>query len=68
MAEKNKTEEFAARMMSGVQEGMLMAGVSLGARLGLFDVLSKLEQPATSQDIATKAGLRERSVRLLNSQ
>jgi 2-polyprenyl-3-methyl-5-hydroxy-6-metoxy-1,4-benzoquinol methylase len=57
-----KAEAFAARFLTALNHGALCLMVSVGHRTGLFDVLRALP-PATSQEIATQAGLHERYVR-----
>ncbi len=57
-----KAEAFAGTLLSALNHGALCLMVSLAHRTGLFDVLSKLP-PATSEEIATRAGLNERYVR-----
>lgn len=55
-------ETFSERLLTALNNGALCLMVSVGHRTGLFDVLSQLP-PATSAEIATKAGLNERYVR-----
>ena len=57
-----RAEEFGGRMMSTVGRAMLALSISLGHRTGLYDTLAELE-PATSAQIAGRAGLQERYVR-----
>src|SRR5262249_13452636 len=57
-----KTEAFAERFLMALNNGALCLMVSVGHRTGLFDVLRTLP-PATSHEIATRAGLHERYVR-----
>lgn len=57
-----KAEAFAERFLNTLNNGALSLMVSVGHRTGLFDVMSKLE-PATSEEIASHAGLNERYVR-----
>src|SRR5262249_60053032 len=57
-----KTEAFAERFLMALNNGALCLMVSVGHRTGLFDVLRTLP-PATSREIATRAGLHERYVR-----
>src|ERR1041385_3349717 len=55
-------EAFAERMLGVVNGAMLTLTISIGHRTGLYDTLAELE-PATSDEIAAAAGLRERYVR-----
>ena len=57
-----KAEAFAGRFLTALNNGALCLMVSVGHRTGLFDVMSKLP-PATSEEIAARAGLNERYVR-----
>ncbi|UXI03666.1 class I SAM-dependent methyltransferase [Photobacterium sp. TY1-4] len=59
----NKAEVFGDDFVRALNNGALCLMVSIGHRTGLFDVMSELSQPATSQEIATRAGLNERYVR-----
>jgi 2-polyprenyl-3-methyl-5-hydroxy-6-metoxy-1,4-benzoquinol methylase len=57
-----RAEEFAGTLLSALNHGALCLMVSVGHRTGLFDVMSELP-PATSEEIAARAGLSERYVR-----
>lgn len=57
-----KAEAFASRVLTILNDGALCLMISVGHRTGLFDVLRTLP-PATSEEIATQAGLNERYVR-----
>jgi len=57
-----KAEAFAGRFLTALNNGALCLMVSIGHRTGLFDVMSK-SPPATSGEIAARAGLNERYVR-----
>jgi ubiquinone/menaquinone biosynthesis C-methylase UbiE len=57
-----KAQAFAGRFLSALNNGALCLMVSVGHRTGLFDVMSK-SRPATSEEIAARAGLNERYVR-----
>jgi 2-polyprenyl-3-methyl-5-hydroxy-6-metoxy-1,4-benzoquinol methylase len=57
-----KAEAFAGRLLGAVNNGALCLMVSIGHRTGLFDIMST-SPPATSEEIATRAGLNERYVR-----
>jgi 2-polyprenyl-3-methyl-5-hydroxy-6-metoxy-1,4-benzoquinol methylase len=57
-----KAEAFAGRVVTALNHGALCLMLSVGHRTRLFDVLSTLP-PATSEEIATQAGLNERYVR-----
>ncbi|UTV30481.1 class I SAM-dependent methyltransferase [Photobacterium atrarenae] len=59
----NKAEVFGDDFVRALNNGALCLMVSIGHRTGLFDVMSELSQPATSLEIATRAGLNERYVR-----
>jgi 2-polyprenyl-3-methyl-5-hydroxy-6-metoxy-1,4-benzoquinol methylase len=54
-------EEFGGKLVV-LNGGMLSLMLSIGHRTGLLDTMSELE-PATSEEIADKAGLSERYVR-----
>jgi 2-polyprenyl-3-methyl-5-hydroxy-6-metoxy-1,4-benzoquinol methylase len=57
-----KAEAFASRFLTALNNGALCLMVSVGHRTGLFDVMSQ-SAPATSEEIAARAGLHERYVR-----
>jgi 2-polyprenyl-3-methyl-5-hydroxy-6-metoxy-1,4-benzoquinol methylase len=57
-----KAEAFAGQLLTALNNGALCLMTSIGHRTGLFDVMSELS-PATSAQIAHKAGLNERYVR-----
>jgi ubiquinone/menaquinone biosynthesis C-methylase UbiE len=57
-----KAEAFAGDFLTTLNHGALCLMTSIGHRTGLFDVLSRMP-PATSQEIAARAGLNERYVR-----
>ena len=57
-----KAEAFGDRFLTVLNNGALCLMVSVGHRTGLFDVMSKMP-PATSENIASQAGLNERYVR-----
>jgi ubiquinone/menaquinone biosynthesis C-methylase UbiE len=57
-----KAEAFAGRFLTALNNGALCLMVSVGHRTGLFDVMRK-SPPATSEEIAARAGLNERYVR-----
>ncbi len=57
-----KAEAFAGRLLDALNNGALCLMTSVGHRTGLFDVMSALP-PATSTEIAARAGLNERYVR-----
>lgn len=60
--DQTRAEAFGGQMLSTLNGAMLTLSVSIGHRTGLYDVLSELE-PATSDEIAERAGLQERYVR-----
>ncbi|HEX2228034.1 MAG TPA: class I SAM-dependent methyltransferase [Candidatus Binatia bacterium] len=57
-----RAERFAADLLATLNRGALSLMISIGHRTGLFDTMRGLA-PASSQEIATKAGLNERYVR-----
>jgi ubiquinone/menaquinone biosynthesis C-methylase UbiE len=57
-----KAEAFAGRLLSALNDGALCLMVAVGHRVGLFDAMRDLP-PATSDEIARRAGLNERYVR-----
>ncbi|MGV0785988.1 class I SAM-dependent methyltransferase [Mycolicibacterium sp. XJ2] len=56
------TEEFAARMMSAIDNASLALLSSIGHQTGLWDTMADAA-PATSAELAAAAGLNERYVR-----
>jgi len=60
--DEQRSDAFAERMLSMLNEATLSMMISIGHRTGLFDTMAKLP-PATSDAIADKAGLQERYVR-----
>jgi SAM-dependent methyltransferase len=61
IVDETRTEEFTAELLSHYTSGMLALMVDLGHRTGLFDAAA--EGPATSEELAARAGLHERYVR-----
>jgi 2-polyprenyl-3-methyl-5-hydroxy-6-metoxy-1,4-benzoquinol methylase len=57
-----KAQAFAGRLLGALNDGALCLMASIGHRTGLFDTMSKMPR-ATSDEIATRAGLNERYVR-----
>ncbi|MBS7698666.1 MULTISPECIES: methyltransferase domain-containing protein [unclassified Chelatococcus] len=57
-----RSEAFAERMMNTINEAAVTLMTSVGHRTGLFDVMASMK-PASSNAIATAAGLDERYVR-----
>jgi 2-polyprenyl-3-methyl-5-hydroxy-6-metoxy-1,4-benzoquinol methylase len=57
-----KAEAFSGRILNALNNGALCLMASIGHRTGLFDILRELP-PATSEEIASEAGLNERYVR-----
>ena len=57
-----KVEAFSGRVLTALNDGAVCLMLSVGHRSGLFDVMRTMP-PATSADIAGKAGLNERYVR-----
>jgi len=62
MLDSAKAEAFAGTLLDTLNHAALALMMSIGHRTGLFDAMSGLP-PATSAEIATKAGLNERYVR-----
>ena len=57
-----KAQAFAGRLLTALNDAALCLMVSVGHRTGLLDVMSQ-SPPATSRELASKAGLDERYVR-----
>jgi 2-polyprenyl-3-methyl-5-hydroxy-6-metoxy-1,4-benzoquinol methylase len=57
-----KAQAFAGRLLTALNDAALCLMVSVGHRTGLFDVMT-LSPPATSEELASRAGLNERYVR-----
>jgi ubiquinone/menaquinone biosynthesis C-methylase UbiE len=60
--DRAKAEAFAGRLLAALNDGALCLMMSVGHRTGLFDVMRE-SPPATSQELAARAGLNERYVR-----
>jgi 2-polyprenyl-3-methyl-5-hydroxy-6-metoxy-1,4-benzoquinol methylase len=60
--DKAKAEAFAGRVLTALNDGAVCLMLSVGHRSGLFDTMSA-RPPATSEEIAARAGLNERYVR-----
>jgi 2-polyprenyl-3-methyl-5-hydroxy-6-metoxy-1,4-benzoquinol methylase len=60
--DEKKSNEFSENLVDTLNRGALSLMLSLGHRAGLFDTMMEMD-PATSQEIANKAGLNERYVR-----
>jgi 2-polyprenyl-3-methyl-5-hydroxy-6-metoxy-1,4-benzoquinol methylase len=60
--DRGKADAFAGRLLGTLNSGALCLMLSVGHRTGLFDVMS-VSPPATSEEIASRAGLNERYVR-----
>jgi 2-polyprenyl-3-methyl-5-hydroxy-6-metoxy-1,4-benzoquinol methylase len=60
--DREKAEAFASRLLAALNDGALCLMVSVGHRTGLFDIMRE-SPPATSQELAARAGLNERYVR-----
>lgn len=58
-----KAEAFAGKLLEILNGGCLSLLISVGHKTGLFDTLSSLEKPSTSEEIAKRANLNERYVR-----
>jgi 2-polyprenyl-3-methyl-5-hydroxy-6-metoxy-1,4-benzoquinol methylase len=57
-----RAEAFAERLLEALNGGAIALMISIGHRIGLFDVMASLS-PSTSQQIAEAANLNERYVR-----
>ena len=57
-----KADAFAGTLLTALNHGALCLMLSVGHRTGLFDAMSA-SPPATSGEIAARAGLNERYVR-----
>jgi Methyltransferase domain len=57
-----KAQAFASRLLTALNDAALCLMVSVGHRTGLFDVMTQ-SPPATSEELASRAGLNERYVR-----
>jgi 2-polyprenyl-3-methyl-5-hydroxy-6-metoxy-1,4-benzoquinol methylase len=57
-----KAQAFAGRLLTALNDAALCLMVSVGHRTGLFDVMTQ-SPPATSEELASRAGLNERYVR-----
>ena len=51
---------FAERIGQTINEGFTALGITLGSKLGLFDLMISLGEPNTSQEIADAGGFKER--------
>jgi len=60
--DRAKAEAFGGRALSALNDGALCLMMSIGHRTGLFDAMRDTA-PATSDEIAARAGLNERYVR-----
>jgi 2-polyprenyl-3-methyl-5-hydroxy-6-metoxy-1,4-benzoquinol methylase len=60
--DRTRAEAFAGTLLTTLNHGALCLMLSVGHRTGLFDVMRELP-PATSDEIAARAGLHERYVR-----
>ena len=58
-----KAEAFAGKLLEIINGGSLALMISIGHKTGLFDTLSELQTPSTSEEIAIKAHLNERYTR-----
>jgi 2-polyprenyl-3-methyl-5-hydroxy-6-metoxy-1,4-benzoquinol methylase len=58
-----KADAFAGKLLEILNGGCLSLLISVGHKTGLFDTLSDLQKPSTSEDIAKMANLNERYVR-----
>ena len=53
-------KSFAQRLWQMGSDTMLVHGIALGSKLGIFDVIADLDQPETAEVIAKKMGFKER--------
>lgn len=60
--DREQAEAFAVRMVGVLNDGALAIMISIGHRVGLFDVMADLP-PSTSEEIGDAADLEERYVR-----
>jgi ubiquinone/menaquinone biosynthesis C-methylase UbiE len=60
--DQERAEAFGGRVLGMLNDAFLTIGLSIGHQAGLFDTLAALE-PATSDEVAARAGLNERYVR-----
>jgi hypothetical protein len=60
--DQQRAESFGVQLLSALNHGALCLMISVGHRTGLFDAMRDYP-PATSEDIALRAGLNERYVR-----
>jgi hypothetical protein len=58
-----KAEAFAGNLLDIINGGCLSFLISIGHKTGLFDVMSGLKKPSTSEEVAKHANLNERYVR-----
>jgi ubiquinone/menaquinone biosynthesis C-methylase UbiE len=58
-----KSQAFAQKVSSILNYGALNLALGLGYRMGLFDVLDQIKEPATSGHIADQAGLSQRYIK-----
>ncbi len=58
-----KSQAFAQKMSAILNYGALNLALGLGYRMGLFDVLDQIKEPATCKDIADQAGLSQRYIK-----
>jgi 2-polyprenyl-3-methyl-5-hydroxy-6-metoxy-1,4-benzoquinol methylase len=61
-SEADDREQFAGKLISTLNSAGLAMMISIGHRTGLFDQMAEMS-PANSQQIADRAGLKERYVR-----
>ena len=61
--DQQKKEAFARKMSVVLNAGALNLAMGIGYRLGLFEALDEIGQPARAEEIAARAGLNARYVR-----
>ena len=57
---RETAEGFSEKIQTMLINGFTCMGINAGQRLGLFEVLSKFNEPKTSQEIADAKGYKER--------
>ena len=58
--EELSPKDFAVRMQNVVDDASLSLALGIGDSLGIFNVMAKLENFESSENIAKEAGLNER--------
>ena len=63
--EQEVDHEFVHRLDQIIEHNAVGIGLAIGYRVGLIKIMTELEDPKTSNEIAEKAGLHERCLRVL---